>query len=64
MRARGVNNMKNYKIAVAGTGARDTTITKGFWRLDSFDKSVYLLIGSGEAEIQRLYVGGFGVALF
>ena len=23
MRAGGVNNMKNYKIAVAGTGARD-----------------------------------------
>lgn len=43
---------------------RKTTITKGFWRLDSFNKSVYLLIGSGEAEIQRLYVGGFGAALF
>lgn len=26
MRAGGVNNMKNYKIAVAGTGARDMSI--------------------------------------
>ena len=52
---------KDYKIAVAGTGARDiigstkkTTTNKGFQRLDSFNKSIYLLTGCGEAEIQRL----------